>query len=166
MLDLLGIGVGKMTLELDEVDYTLGDTIRGRLKLELTEPLEAKRLVVGVEASQRVISTRQDAIGYRRDTAWRFEKQLKPQGRFSTLKVPFTLKLPQALEQSGQLPDTLLGDMAQVMSFLTPTKRFPLEWSVFGFLDRPWKVNVKARVPITVSQPVKKKRAPRRKTRA
>ena len=165
MLDILGIGVGKMTLELDEVDYTLGDTIRGLLKLELTEPLDAKRLVVGVEASQRIISTRQDAIGYRRDTAWKFEKQLKPEGRFDKLKVRFTLKLPQALEQSGQLPDTLLGDMAQVMSFLTPTKRFPLEWSVFGFLDRPWKINVKAKVPITVSQPVKKK-ASRRKTQA
>ena len=155
MLDILGIGVGRLTLELDGVDCTLGDTIRGTLKLELTEPLDAKRLVVGVEASQRVISTRADTIGYRRDTAWRFEKQLKGEGRFSKLTCRFTLKLPQHLEQSGQLPDNLLGDMAQVMSFFTPTKRFPLEWSVFGFLDRPWKMNVKARVPITVSPRVK-----------
>lgn len=151
MLDILGIGVGRITLALDELDYTLGDTIRGSLTLQLTEPAEAKRLVVGVEATQRVISTRQDAIGYRRDTAWRFEKELKGEGRFSKLTQKFTLKLPQALEESGQLPDSLLGDVVQVVSFLSPTKRFPLEWSVFAFLDRPWKVNVKARVPITVS---------------
>lgn len=157
MLEILGIGVGKMTLELDELDYTLGDTIRGALTLQLTEPMEAKRLVVGVEASMRIISTRQDSVGHRRDTAWKFEKELKGEGRFSRLKTKFTLKLPQSLEQSGQLPDTLLGDMAQVMSFFTPTKRFPLEWAVFAFLDRPWKVNVKARVPITVSQRVKAK---------
>jgi hypothetical protein len=55
--------------------------------------------------------------------------------------------------------------MAQVMSFFTPTKRFPLEWSVYGYLDRPWKVNVKARVPITVSQRAKPRKAPRRPAR-
>jgi hypothetical protein len=151
VLDLLGIGVGKLEITLDRVDYHLGDTIKGTVTLELTEPLEAKRLVVGVEASQRVVSTGHNSVGYRRDKAWRFEKQLKGEGSFSKLKARFTLKLPEGLEQSGQLPDTLLGDMAQVMSFFTPTKRFPLEWSVFGFLDRPWKINVKAKVPITVS---------------
>lgn len=40
-----------------------------------------------------------------------------------------------------------------MLAFFTPRKRFPLEWTVFGFLDRPWKVNVKASVPITVSMP-------------
>lgn len=165
MLDILGIGVGSMTLELDEVDCALGDTVRGVVTLKLAEPLEAKRLVVGIEASQRVVSTARDAISYRRDKVWRFEKQLKGEGSFSKLKARFTLKLPQTLEQSGQLPDSLLGDMAQVLSFLTPTKRFPLEWSVFGFLDRPWKVNVKARVPITVSVPAKATRG-RRKRKA
>ena len=165
LLDILGIGVGRITLDLEKVDFALGDTVRGTLTLTLTEPLEAKRLVVGVEAQQRIISTRQEAIGYRKDTAWRFEKQLKGEGRFAKAKLRFTLKLPETMEHSGQLPDTLLGDMAQVMSFFTPTKRFPLEWSVFAFLDRPWKVNVKARVPITVSSSGKKKTKSRRKWR-
>ncbi len=166
MLDVLGIGVGRLTLELDDVDFTLGDTIRGVAKLELTEPMDAKRLVVGVEASQRVVTSGANSIGYRRDKVWRFEKQLKGEGTFSKLTARFTLKLPQELWSSGQVPPGVLGDMAQVLSFFTPTKRFPLEWSVFGFLDRPWKVNVKANVPITVSMPVavaepkpKKKRA-------
>ncbi len=153
MLDLLGIGVGRLTLELDAVDFVLGDTIRGLAKLELSEPLEAKRLVVGVEASQRVVSTSQNSVGYHRDKVWRFEKQLKGEGTFSKLKSRFTLKLPEELRSSGQVPAGVLGDMAQVLSFFTPTKRFPLEWSVFAFLDRPWKVNVKAKVPITVSLP-------------
>jgi len=163
MLDVLGIGVGRLTLELDgDVDFTLGDTLRGVARLELTEPTEAKRLVVGVEASQRVVTSGANTIGYRRDRVWRFEKQLKGEGTFSKLKARFTLKLPEEPWSSGQVPPGVLGDMAQVLSFFTPTKRFPLEWSVFGFLDRPWKVNVKASVPITVSMPVprpKKKRA-------
>jgi hypothetical protein len=66
--------------ELDDVDFTLRDTIRGSLGLQLTDAAEAKRLVVGVEATQRVISTRQNTIGYRRDTAWRFERELKGEG--------------------------------------------------------------------------------------
>lgn len=164
MLDLLGIGVGRLTLELDEVDLVLGDTVRGLATLELTEPLEARRLVVGVEASQRVVSTSQNGIGYRRDKVWRFEKQLKGEGTFSKLKSRFSLKLPEELWSSGQVPPGVLGDMAQVLSFFTKAKRFPLEWSVFGFLDRPWKVNVKASVPITVSMPKAPKQPKRSKS--
>jgi hypothetical protein len=163
VLDILGIGVGKLSIALERVDFALGDTFPGVLELQLTEPLEAKRLVVGVEASQRVVTTRRESIGYRRDVAWRFEKQLEGEGRFSDGTWPFTLRLPHTLEQSGQLPDSLLGDLAQVVSFFQPSKRFPLEWSVLAFLDRPWKVNLKGRVAITVSASKAGGKRPRKK---
>jgi hypothetical protein len=151
VLDVLAIGVGSLAIELDAVDYTLGNTVKGSLKLALEVPEEAKRLVVGVEARQRVVTASNQVVSYRRDTAYRFERELKGEGKFKTLKRRFTLKLPQDLERSGQTPSGPLGDLVQIVSFLSPTKRFPLEWAVFAFLDRPWRVNLKARVPITVS---------------
>ena len=151
MLDVLGIGVGSLSVELDKVDYKLGETVKGRLSLTLSAPEEAKRLVVGVDARQRVVTTSQQVVSYRRDTAWKFEHQLKGEGKFSKVTRRFVIKLPQDLERSGQTPEGALGDIAQLVSFFSPTKRFPLEWAVYAYLDRPWRLNLKARVPITVS---------------
>lgn len=167
MLDVLGIGVGTATLTLDAVELELGQTVKGTLVLKLTEPIDAKRLVVGVEAKQRVVSTTRDnGIGYSNNTVWRFEKELAGEGRFHELKRKFTLKLPTGLGQASGAPEGVLGEIAQVVSFLSTSKRFPLEWAVFAFLDRPWKVNVKARVGIMVSATSpKKKKAKAKKVR-
>src|SRR5688572_19746205 len=39
LLDVLGIGVGSLTVKLERVDFALGATVRGTLTLALTEPL-------------------------------------------------------------------------------------------------------------------------------
>ena len=48
-----GIGVGSITIEPSRSSYELGDTIRGTVELELTEPVPAKRLVVALEATRK-----------------------------------------------------------------------------------------------------------------
>jgi hypothetical protein len=140
--------------------------VKGTLKLALEAPEEAKRLVVGIEARQRVVTASQQVVSYRRDTAWKFERELKAEGTFKTFKRRFTIKLPQDLERSGQTPPGPWGDLAQIVSFLSPTKRFPLEWAVFAYLDRPWKLNLKARVPITVSFAARERAAAPARSRA
>ena len=153
MLDVLAIGVGEVQLGLKKVDYDLGDTVRGIVRVRLTEKLEAKRLVVGLEARQRVLGLHQGTTSYSNGRVWRFERELCGEGKYKHRSKKFELKLPSDLERSGQTPDNVLGDLAQVISFLSSAKRFPLEWHVFAYLDRPWKLNVKAKVPITVTIP-------------
>ena len=38
--------------------------------------------------------------------------------------------------------------MAQAISFLSNVKRFPLEWKVYAFLNRPWQLNPKGEVQV------------------
>lgn len=166
MIDVLAIGVGELQIKLKEVDYQLGDTVRGLVKVRLTEKLEAKRLVVGIEARQRVIGVSGGTTSYSNGKVWRFEKELAGEGKYLKRAKKFELKLPNDLERSGPAPDNVLGDVAQVISFLSPHKRFPLEWHVFAFLDRPWKFNVKAKVPITVTLPAAKPKKKRKKPSA
>ncbi|MFT3842227.1 MAG: hypothetical protein QM723_34880 [Myxococcaceae bacterium] len=163
MLDVLAIGVGELQIKLKQVDYQLGDTVRGLVKVRLTEKLEAKRLVVGIEARQRVIGVSGGTTSYSNGKVWRFEKELSGEGKYLKRAKKFELLLPNDLERAGPAPENMLGDVAQVISFLSPTKRFPLEWHVFAFLDRPWKFNVKAKVPITVTIPLEAKKKKKRK---
>ncbi len=158
MLEVLAIGVGELQIKLKQVDYQLGDTIRGLVKVRLTEKLEAKRLVVGLEARQRTVGLHDNTVSYSNGKVWRFEKELAGEGRYLKRAKRFELKIPEDLERAGPAPDSPLGDIAQVISFLSPNKRFPLEWQVFAFLDRPWKFNVKAKVPITVTVPATRKK--------
>jgi hypothetical protein len=157
MLDVLAIGVGELQIKLKQVDFQLGDTIHGLVRVRLTEKLDAKRLVVGLEARQRTVGLHDNTVSYSNGKVWRFEKELCGEGKNLKRAKRFELKIPEDLERAGPPPDNMLGDVAQVLSFLSPNKRFPLEWHVFAFLDRPWKFNVKAKVPITVTVPTGKK---------
>ena len=51
-----GIGRGNVRLELDVPKAAPGGTVKGRVLLELTEPTEAKRLVVTLRARQKVMT--------------------------------------------------------------------------------------------------------------
>ena len=51
-----GIGRGDVKLELVQTRVAPGGTVRGRVVLALTEPTEAKRLVVTLQARQKVVT--------------------------------------------------------------------------------------------------------------
>ena len=94
----------------------------------------------------------------------------------------FELLVPlEATETNFTPPDGLLGDVAQALSFLSNVKRFPLEWKVYAFLDRPCQLNPKGEVqlqlrpreptapkprskkPAATPRPKSKKRSPSKK---
>ncbi|MHB8876178.1 MAG: vacuolar protein sorting-associated family 26 protein [Myxococcaceae bacterium] len=172
MLDTLGLGVGALHLEFAGRVFRPGELIRGTVRLDLTEPVPAKRLVVGLDAKQRVVgispaSGSAGGLSYRRDTVFDFHVDLDGERTYEPGETHrFELMVPEnASETSCGLPGGTLGEVAQVISFLSSTKRFPLEWRVFAFLDRPWRFNVKAEAPIQLTQPAeapaaKKRRAP------
>ena len=161
MLEALGLVPGKLTLDVKGRTFAPGDAIRGRVTLQLAEEGEARRLVVMLEAKQRAVGLapgrRGIALSYRKDTVWKFELELDGERVYRTgLTYPFELMIPDgALEATfGQ----------NLLDALTANHRFPLEWSVTAFLDRPWKLNVKASVDVqVVSRP---KRAPPKKRAA
>src|SRR5690349_6115600 len=60
---VVGIGVGKLELLLVRTDFKPGDSIDGRLTLKVDKPVEAKRLVVGVRATEPRDKKVRDADG-------------------------------------------------------------------------------------------------------
>jgi hypothetical protein len=183
ILEALGLSVGEIHLTLERSEYARGDRIRGELRLALTEEVEAKRLVVGVRAKQRSIGVGLDphrggrSITYSNDKAFEFAKELSGERVYRDgEKVPFELLMPaDGARPPIKLPEGVLGDITQIVAALASVHRFPLEWRVFAFLDRPWQLNPKGEaqfqlidVKPTPSEPEKpkRKRAPAKKKAA
>src|SRR5688572_9420741 len=95
MTHVLTLGVGTLSLELDETAFVPGYMIEGLVRLVLSEPLEGSRLVVGVDARLRILAP--DTTAIRRAVVWRVEKALVKATTLESLAKRFTLKLPPDL---------------------------------------------------------------------
>jgi hypothetical protein len=148
---IVGIGVGSIDLMLVKHAFRPGETIQGRLLLKLEEPVDAKRLVVGVHATEERERWVTDARGQKvreRETRTRFrvERELSGKGLFRNDAWDFHLPLPGSAEIPA--PEGLLGDVVRLVAAVA---RPQLEWRVYAFLDIPWKANVKAGTDISVA---------------
>jgi hypothetical protein len=157
MLEFFGIGVGSIELQLERYGFYPGDTIRGQLVLKLSEPQPARALMVGLRARQRVVdrfrSTGENVLSYRTETVWEFKRDLAGEGTYREGSYPFELLVPSdVFHREAGPPAGLLGDIARAVSFLQPQKRFPLQWQVFAVVSRPYKVDLKKRVDVVVTE--------------
>ena len=157
MLEFFGIGVGSIEIQLERFGFYPGDTIRGQLVLKLREPQSARAIVVGLRARQRVVdryrSPRENVLSYRNETVWEFKRELAGEGVYSEGSYPFELLVPSDIFRAEAAPPPgLLGDIARAVSFLQPQKRFPLQWHVFAAVSRPFRVDVKKKVDIVVTE--------------
>ena len=154
---IVGIGVGSLELMLVRTDFRPGDTIDGRLTLKLEKPIEAKRLVVGVRALEQRTVRGKDAEGRpttatETHTFFELEHPLEGKRSYRSDAWDVHLKLPSDVLGPGlELPGGRLGDVVRVVSALAGSRRPPLRWGVFAFLEIPWKANLKASRDVTVS---------------
>lgn len=154
-----GLGRGSVKLELDQTKAAPGGTITGRLVLALTEPVEAKRLVVALRARQKMVSvSRREgggrSVGTQHADVYNFELEL---GGETTYQVSETLSFeltipPDALELKASPPQTPLGEVVRtVASAVSPTAG-PIEWFVEGTLEIAWGRNLSHDVDIVVTR--------------
>jgi hypothetical protein len=153
----VGVGVGAVELALDTRDLSPGDTLRGAVTLRLPEPVEAKRLVLAIRATQKMVSYGKDPHGgrsvqqnrvvvYRQNRELDGERTYRDGERFEgQLVIP-----ADVLEREPEIEGTL-GAVARAVSSLTQPRRLPLEWQVMALLEIPWKRNLKKVHEITVS---------------
>jgi len=154
---VVGIGVGKLELLLVKSDLRAGETIDGRLSLRLEKPLEAKRLVVGVRATEKRDKKVRDADGSTRTetetvTFWELVEELGGKRTYRDDAWDVHLKIPaDVLPREAQMPGGFLGDVVRAAQALGVARRRPLSWSVFAVLEIPWKKNLRASRDIVVS---------------
>jgi hypothetical protein len=154
-----GLGRGAVKLELEQTKVAPGGTIRGKLVLALTEPVEAKRLVVTLRARQKYITVKSGndgkGVGASHADVYQFDKELAPSQTFGPGSYELELVVPpdaldlKAKPASGSNP---IADVARTIASAVSPTMGPIEWQVIGRLEISWGRDLSNDVDIVVAQ--------------
>ena len=145
---VFGIGEGKISVVMDKVNYSLGDTVRGTVKLELSSPKKAKALRLELwgerEGGSRKVgktTTRQ------KETVHKFALNLDGEKEYKSQEYPFEIALPKTPE-----PQKLEGAAATIIGVaqslgLTSS---PIRWYLKASLDIPMSIDISGTVQLNV----------------
>ena len=149
-----GIGRGTVKLELDQTKAAAGGTVAGRVVLALSEPVEAKRLHVTLQARQKMVNVRRsEGVGTSHADVYKFDLELGSTKKYESGAIPFELTIPpDAMDMKAAPPSTPLGDVVRtVASAVSPTAG-PIEWQVIATLEIAWGRNLTNEVDIVVTR--------------
>jgi hypothetical protein len=152
-----GLGRGSVKLELDQTRVAPGGTLKGRIVLALSEPVDAKRLVVTLHARQRHLtigrSSSSRGVSSSHSDVYQFDVRLGDAKRYDSITLPFELPVPpDALDLRPAAGSSPLADVARtVASAITPTVG-PIEWQVIGKLEIAWGRDLTSDVDIIVAR--------------
>lgn len=149
-----GIGVGSIELELPKHNYRPGESINGTLRMQLTEPVEAKRLLVALRATRSKVGFERGQDGKhdkvtRNETVHREVIELGGQKLYESGSFAFALFVPEIdapVEQGG-----VLGDVLRAAKALDQMRSSPITWTLMGMLEIPWRRNLSKKLPVSVS---------------
>jgi len=154
-----GLGRGTVKLELDQTRAAPGGTLRGRVVLALTEPVQAKRLVVSLRARQKYVTVKTGSdgkgVGASHAEVYQFDKELAPAQTFGPGTHSFELDVPpDALELKAKAPagGSPLGDVARTIASAVSPTMGPIEWQVTARLEIAWGRDLAHEVDIVVTR--------------
>ena len=151
-----GLGRGTVKLELDHTKVAPSGTLPGRVVLALTEPVEAKRLVVMLRARQKHLTVKRDAsgktIGTSHADVYQFTQELGGATTYQNEAYPFELAVPgDALELKAAPPSTPIGEVVRTVASALSPQLGPVEWQVVAELEIAWGRNLSCEVDIVVT---------------
>lgn len=148
-----GLGRGAVKLELERTRVAPGDALRGKVVLELSEPVDAKKLVVELRAHQRTISFRDGARSVARTEVFRFDQELGAAKSYASGPIAFELTVPpDALDKQAPAQSHPIADAVRSVAQVFSPSTGPVEWSVTARLDVPWGRDLSATVDIAVAK--------------
>ena len=154
-----GVGVGTIALDLVQTGYKPGDEVTGSMTLKLEDPTPADRLVVRLSATGS--RTRHQGTGgdkslvHEKETLYSFDLEVDGARTYPAgeSKYDFSLRIPTDAKSELPIPDAgILSDVVKVASAFSRGVSHPTKWIVRGFLDIPWKRNVKKDLAIQVAE--------------
>jgi len=144
---------GKITITLDKSVYSVGEMIKGKVRLEVPEPKNCKELRLEFIAYRKARSSSTIRVGTRRtssqstETVYSYKLNLDGERMYSGVRdYDFELAIPQA-QQQVKMPDGTMGQIAGlVLGFLAA----PLQWQVTATLNVPGGRDANCILPIQI----------------
>ena len=149
-----GIGVGSIAIAPEHNRYCLGDTVRGSLTLELSEPTPARHLSVTLRATRKRLAL--ENLGRRggarrMETEVAFEHIIEVRGEqtFESGQFSFDVDIPTEIDPPVEIGG-LLGDALRGAAALKSMTESKLRWKLIATLEIPWKRNVQHEIDVAV----------------
>jgi len=138
-----GLGRGTVRIELDRTKLAPGETLHGRVVLALPEAVEAKRLLVTLQAHQRTVDFQRNNGGRtavaNRTVIFSFDLELGGPQNYDNRTVAFDLPIPSdALDKHAAAGTHPIADVVRSVASAFSPSAGPVEWSVVARLDIPW----------------------------
>lgn len=154
-----GLGRGSVKVELADTRVAPGGTIKGTLVLSVTEPVDAKRVLVTLRARQRYIAVKRGdggGVGSTHADVYQFDKELAPSGSFSPGQT-FEFELPVPPDALDLRPQQSAGgnplsDVVRTVASAVTPNAGPIEWQVIGRLEISWGRDLAHDVDIVVAR--------------
>ncbi|MEM3555743.1 MAG: hypothetical protein QXF56_03440 [Candidatus Micrarchaeia archaeon] len=141
---VFGIGEGRIEITLDRVNYSLGDTVKGTVKLELKSPKKAKELRVRLWGERTRSKSGKHSGG--KEIVHEFTLRLDGEKEYSSGEYPFEIALPKLPEPKleGKVGD-ILG-VAQTLGLVAS----PPRWYIKATLDLPMSIDISKTIQLNV----------------
>lgn len=139
---VFGIGEGKIEIILDRVNYSLGDTVKGTVKLELKSPKKAKELRVKLWGER----SRAGKSKSNKEIIHEFTLRLDGEKEYSSGEYQFEIALPKLPEPKleGKVGE-ILG-VAQTLGLVAS----PPRWYIQASLNLPMSIDITKTVQLNV----------------
>jgi hypothetical protein len=156
-------GGEKITLTLEKYDYIPGDTIKGKIKLNLKKPVQARKLSVAFigkkishQSSASVAGIAVGASGGRNRSKhssqiiYNFDMPIDGEKEYQKEEYPFEIKIPTDLSQNNPQMEGKLGGVLKAAQMLGGVST-RIDWYVKAELDVPMKLDIKKSQKIVLS---------------
>lgn len=136
-LGFLGIGRGKMKIQLDKMQFSPGETITGKLVINLKRPIKGKAVTIGLLGEQRVTEFVDGKRRTRRHKIFDFDQPLSGEKDYMPGEqvYDFQLKIPENVNKNT-MPKGALGNVVKAAQMFSNKTR-TIRWYVSGRLDCP-----------------------------
>jgi hypothetical protein len=147
-----GLGRGEVRLELTQTRATPGGSFHGKVHLALSEPVDARRLVVVLRAHQRIVELGRGTTSATRNEVFRFEHELGGAKRYEAGVGAFELHVPiDALDRRPAAGEHPLADVARTVASVIKPAAGPIEWSVQARLEISWGRDLSREVDVVIA---------------
>lgn len=154
-----GLGRGDVKVELDQVKWAPGSTIRGNVVLNLPKPVAAKRLVATLRARQKIMTISKTSsgksVGTSHTDVFQFDAELGGAQDYTSGTHAFELPVPAEaldLRPSGSSGVNPLADAVRTVASALSPSQGPIEWEVIGRLEIAWGRDLSKSVDILIQR--------------
>jgi len=161
---IFGFGKGKIKVLIDNFNFSPGETVSGKISVELKKPILAKQLkigLIGLETSTRtqmgpgfgIGGRRRSGISHQRtrNTVYSFYMPVGGEKEYSKGEYQFEIKIPtDILQEKPKAAEGVGGALIKTAEILGGTVRSRVDWYLEAALDLEKKLDIKNKVQINI----------------